>query len=95
MEQDDKVLAVTEGMTFQDTFDIDSLKNQYPGVIEILDIWWTHAHGKGTDVSLMGTGSRAQANVVIDYAIKSWLTMRRETRAVEAKNKKETDTDQQ
>jgi inorganic pyrophosphatase len=94
MEQDDKVLAVTEGMTFQDTFDIDSLKDQYPGVIEILDIWWTHAHGKGTDVSLMGTGSRAQANTVIDYAMKSWLAMRRENRAVEAKAQKEADTAQ-
>jgi len=94
MEQDDKVLAVTEGMTFQDTFDIDSLENQYPGVIEILDIWWTHAHGKGTDVTLMGTGSRAQANAVIDYAMNSWLNMRRETREIEAKTKKETDTAQ-
>lgn len=94
MEQDDKVLAVTEGMTFQDTFDIDSLKDQYPGVIEILDIWWTHAHERGTDVSLMGTGSRAQANAVIDYAMESWLAMRRETREVEAKTQEKADAAQ-
>ena len=94
MEQDDKVLAVTEGNTFQDTFDIDSLKDQYPGVIEILDIWWTHSHGKGTDVSLIGTGSRAQANLVIDYAMESWLKKRQKDRAVEAKANKENTPDQ-
>ena len=80
MEQDDKILAVTGGTSFQDIHDIDALKSEFPGVIEILDTWWTHAYGKGTDVSLLGTGSRAQANSVIDYAMNSWLSMRRETR---------------
>lgn len=82
MEQDDKILAITEGITFQDIHDIDSLKSRYPGVIEILDIWWTHAYGKGTDVNLLGTGSRAQANSVIDYAMTSWLNMRRKNREI-------------
>ena len=80
MEQDDKILAVTEGTSFQDIHDIDALKSEFPGVIEILDTWWTHAYGQGTDVTILGTGSRAQANSVIDYAMNSWLSMRRESR---------------
>ena len=80
MEQDDKVLAVSDGTSFEKINDIDSLKRSFPGVIEILDLWWTHAYGKGADVSPLGTGSRAQANTVIDYAMKSWLSMRRDNR---------------
>jgi len=91
MEQDDKILAVTEGTGFQDIHDIDALKSNFPGVIEILDLWWTHAYGKGTDVSLLGTGSRAQANSIIDYAMNSWLSMRRDTRQA---SKSQGDTDQ-
>ena len=83
LEQDDKVLAVMHGETLQQVYDVESLKTSYPGVIEILGIWWSNAHGKGNDVSLLGTGSRAQANSVIDYAIDSWAEVQRKNRNVE------------
>lgn len=73
LEQDDKVLAVMDGETLQRAYDIETLKTQYPGTVEILDIWWTNAHSKGENVSLLGTGSAAQANSVINYAMDSWL----------------------
>jgi inorganic pyrophosphatase len=80
MEQDDKVLAVMEGPTFTDVFDIESLRRRYPGVDEILSIWWANAHGKHSKVNLMGTGSRGQAVSVIDFAIESWKNAQRRQR---------------
>ena len=80
MEHDDKILAVAQGPALQEIHDMASLQAGYPGVIEILDLWWSHAYGQGADVKLLGTGSRAQANSVIDYAMKSWLEMRRKAR---------------
>ena len=86
MEQDDKILAVAQGPALKEIHDMASLQAGYPGVIEILDLWWTHAYGQGTDVNLLGTGSRAQANSVIDFAMQSWLEMRRKARQAEEQN---------
>ena len=86
MEQDDKILAVAQGPALKEIHDMASLQAGYPGVIEILDLWWTHAYGQGTDVNLLGTGSRAQANSVIDFAMTSWLEMRRKARQAEEQN---------
>ena len=82
MAQDDKILAVMHGPTLQEVYDIESLNAHYPGAAEIVTIWWAHAHerGKRNEVSLMGTGSRGQANAVIDYAIESWKEKRRRAR---------------
>lgn len=80
MEQDDKVLAVMEGKTLLDVYDIESLQRRYPGVDEILALWWANAHGKRSKVNLLGTGSRGQANSVIDFAIESWKQDQRKAR---------------
>ena len=80
MEQDDKVLAVMDGPTLQRVYDIESLKARYPGATEIIVTWWSHAHGNRSKVNLMGTGSRGQANAVIDYATDAWKEHRRKLR---------------
>ncbi|MBW2382481.1 MAG: inorganic diphosphatase [Deltaproteobacteria bacterium] len=80
MEQDDKVLAVMEGPTLKDVFDIESLRRRYPGSDEILSLWWANAHGKRSKVNLIGTGSRGQAVSVIDYAAESWKNEQRKAR---------------
>ena len=80
MERDDKVLAVMDGPTLQRVYDIESLNVRYPGSTEIISTWWSHAHGNRSKVNLMGTGSRGQANAVIDYASEAWKERRRQRR---------------
>jgi inorganic pyrophosphatase len=92
MEQDDKVLAIVEGGdTLQGIYDIGELDRRYPGVGEILSLWFGNAHGSGSRVNLMGTGSRGQASSVIDYAAEAYRTqqrtLRREKRDAEAAEK--------
>jgi inorganic pyrophosphatase len=72
MVQDDKILAVMEGPTLKEVYDVESLQARYPGSTEIIGIWWSNAHGQASQVNLMGTGSRGQANAVIDYAVESY-----------------------
>lgn len=80
MEQDDKILAVMDGDTLKDVYDIEGLNARYPGAADIISIWWSNAHGKRSEVNLMGTGSRGQANAVIDYAAEAWKDKKREER---------------
>ncbi len=72
MAQDDKILAVMEGPTLREVYDVESLETRYPGSTEIIGIWWSNAHGEASQVNLMGTGSRGQADAVIDYAVESY-----------------------
>jgi inorganic pyrophosphatase len=86
-EQDDKILAIESGSIFKGVTDIESLDAEYPGVSEILRIWFGNVHGT-SDVQMMGTGSRAQANAVIDYAAESF-TKRRTSAKKDATGKKD------
>jgi inorganic pyrophosphatase len=81
LEQDDKILAVdVRGETLRDVYDLETLDARYPGAISILTTWWAHAHGRQSQVSLLGTGSRGQANAVIDYAAEAWKEVDRESK---------------
>jgi inorganic pyrophosphatase len=72
MEQDDKILAVMRESTLRGVTDIESLDARYPGASEIVRTWWSNAHGRRAKVNMMGSGSRGQANKVIDFAIESY-----------------------
>jgi inorganic pyrophosphatase len=80
MAQDDKVLAVIEGATLKGVYDVESLNERYPGASEIVSLWFSNAHGKRSKVNMMGTGSRGQANSVIDFASESFKQARRRER---------------
>lgn len=84
MEQDDKILAIEAGSTFTGVTDIESLDDRYPGVSEILRLWFAHAHGT-SEVQMMGTGSRNQANAVVDYAAESFKKRRTSDKAASEK----------
>jgi inorganic pyrophosphatase len=71
-EQDDKIVAVQENAFFNEVVSIESLNDRYPGVSEILRIWFSNVHGT-SDVQFMGTGSRGQANAVIDFAADAYI----------------------
>lgn len=66
-EQDDKILAVMAGSTFDGVINAETLEAQFPGVGEILKVWWSNAHGE-RKLTVLGLGSRAAANATIDYA---------------------------
>jgi len=72
MEQDDKILAIMSDSTMKGVTDIEGLNARYPGAAEIVSTWFSNAHGKRSKVQLIGTGSRSQANAVIDYAIDAY-----------------------
>ena len=73
-------LAVMDGPTLKEVYDLETLRRRYPGASEILSTWWANAHGKSSKVNLLGTGSRGQANAVIDYAADAWREHRRKER---------------
>ncbi len=83
-EQDDKILAIEAGSTFKGVTDIESLDDRYPGVSEILRLWFGNVHGT-SDVQMLGTGSRAQANAVIDYAAEAYTKQSTRKKAAEGK----------
>ncbi len=83
-EQDDKILAIQQGSTFKGVTDIESLDAEYPGISEILRIWFGNVHGTN-DVQMLGTGSRAQANAVIDYAAEAFTKRRTSEKAAQSK----------
>jgi len=80
MAQDDKVLAIMEGPTFKGVYDVESLNDRYPGASEIVGTWFSNAYGTRSKANLMGTGSRGQANSVIDFASDSYKRAKRRER---------------
>ncbi|MBF0198874.1 MAG: inorganic diphosphatase [Planctomycetes bacterium] len=44
-EQDDKCLAVTPNSSFSHIHSIDELNQQYPGVLQIIELWFSHYKG--------------------------------------------------
>jgi inorganic pyrophosphatase len=91
MEQDDKILAVMRESTLRGVTDIESLDARYPGASEILRLWWSNAHGRRAKVSMMGTGSRGQANAVIEFGIESYRKNSLRKAEEEARAKEEKD----
>jgi inorganic pyrophosphatase len=69
-EQDDKILAVVPGTVFERSTDILLLERNFPGVTDILRIWFDNYSGES--ISYLGTGPRASAHRLIDEASKEF-----------------------
>jgi len=65
-EQDDKILAVMPGTVFERSTDILLLDRQFPGVSDILRIWFDNYAGES--ISYLGFGPRASAQKLIQDA---------------------------
>ena len=63
-EQDDKILAVMEGTTFERATDLTLLERYFPGVTDILRIWFDNYAGES--ISYLGLGPRASAQRLIE-----------------------------
>ncbi|PST87145.1 inorganic diphosphatase [Photobacterium sp. NCIMB 13483] len=71
-EQDDKLIAVpvTEQSPFKNVHSIKQLQQQYPGVLTIIDTWFSNYKGAGAKVDIQGVLSKQQALDVLDKAVK-------------------------
>lgn len=69
-EQDDKILAVMPGTVFERSTDIVLLERHFPGVTDILRIWFDNYSGES--ISYLGLGPRASAHRLIDETSKEF-----------------------
>ncbi|MEC6898172.1 inorganic diphosphatase [Photobacterium piscicola] len=71
-EQDDKLIAVpvTEQSPFNNVHSIKQLQQQYPGVLTIIDTWFSNYKGAGAKVDIQGVLSKQEALDVLDKAVK-------------------------
>jgi len=67
-EKDDKILAVTKESPFFAVGDIDEMDEHFPGVSDIIEIWFTHYKGKG-EMTVLGWGDKVEAESIIQNAI--------------------------
>lgn len=73
-EKDDKLIAVhvtNPADTFSNINDIDQLKQSFPGVLEILKIWFQNYKSAG-EMQFKGTGTAVDAKSVLDAALKAY-----------------------
>jgi len=70
-EQDDKLIAVSEKSSLYKLNSLEELGTAYPGIKEIIQLWFTGYKGPGF-MSSTGFGSKTQAVEVLEYAINQY-----------------------
>lgn len=70
-EQDDKLIAVpvVEQSPFKDIQSIEEMQQQYPGVVDIVKLWFANYKGKNADMKVTGVMSSKEATDVLNQAI--------------------------
>lgn len=71
-EQDDKLIAVpvTEQSPFKNIHSIKEMQQQYPGVLTIIETWFSNYKGSDANVDIQGILSKQEALGVLDKSIK-------------------------
>ncbi len=64
LERDDKVIAVVPDTVFDDVRDVAELETRFPGIQEILSLWFAWSR-PGGGIEVQGFGSRAEAGLLI------------------------------
>lgn len=64
-EQDDKLLAVAPGTPLGDVTSLEELKREFPGVTDIVQIWFDHYKGEGNAMEFKGEASAGEASVLL------------------------------
>jgi inorganic pyrophosphatase len=70
-EQDDKLLAVMSNTPLGDVSNLTELKEKFPNILEIVNLWMTSYKGPGEIVS-NGFGDTAAANRILESAIQQY-----------------------
>ncbi|MDF1535113.1 MAG: inorganic diphosphatase [bacterium] len=71
-EQDDKLVAVPLDGPLSDVNDIEALQTKYPGITNILEIWFTSYKGPGSGIEAKGFGNAAAARKVLDATVRAY-----------------------
>ncbi len=73
-EQDDKLLAVpiTEQSPFKKINSIKEMQQHFPGVLTIIETWFSNYKGPDAKVDIQGLISKQEALDVLDKAIKHY-----------------------
>jgi inorganic pyrophosphatase len=69
-EQDDKVLAVMANTPLESVHSLAEMNKQFPGVTEIVRLWFTHYKGPGK-MEIQGWGEADEALALVEQAAKS------------------------
>lgn len=70
-EIDDKLIAVSNTSVFTDISDLTELNTEFPGISDIIYIWFTNYKGQGK-LKSKGWGSSDSANEILELAMKSY-----------------------
>ncbi|MDK9739025.1 inorganic diphosphatase [Vibrio sp. D404a] len=72
-EQDDKLVAVlTNDSPFKDVTSLNELNNTYPGVQDIVGLWFENYKGPDGGMELQGWGDDVEANKILEAARKHY-----------------------
>ena len=71
-ETDDKLLAVAKGSVFENVNSVEELKEKFPGVLAILQTWFTNYKGPGEDMKIEGFLNKKEADKILKTAIKDY-----------------------
>jgi inorganic pyrophosphatase len=71
-EIDDKVIAARLSGPFGSLFTIEDLRDQFPGVLEILTVWFDNY--KGSSMVFIGYADHKQAQSLIEMSHDQWLS---------------------
>jgi len=72
-EEDNKLVAVLPGGGFGHVYNLSQLRMEYPGVLDILELWFSNYKGKGKVVS-HGFGDRSVATQYLKEAFMAFDT---------------------
>jgi inorganic pyrophosphatase len=72
-EMDDKILAVTKDSPFFEVDDMKEMDTLFPGVREIIEIWFIHYKGQAP-VSIHGWGNKEEAEGIIKQSMDGFVS---------------------
>ena len=67
-EIDDKLIAVIPRGIYKDVDDLYALNRKYPGITEIIKLWFANYKGR-TKIEILGYGNIKEANKMIEQAL--------------------------
>lgn len=70
-EKDDKLIAVKQGTSFYNFDDLEVLDDNYNGILEILQLWFTNYKGPNKMIS-NGYGDKETAMKILNSAVKAY-----------------------
>jgi inorganic pyrophosphatase len=75
-EQDDKLIAViSEDSPFSGVESISQLNSQFPGVLDIIRIWFESYKGPNGDMESQGFGDHIEAMAVLKKSIQAYQNL--------------------